>query len=149
MTIHRTNRTYQVLLPLVVLIVGTAAPVVAQDDPFAGALFPPEVVLRHSSDLGLDPGQFTAIKEEVRKAQSYFLDHQLDLQAEMGNLRKLVEARKVDESAALAQLDRVLALEREIKRTQVGLLVRIKNLLRPEQIEGLAHLPPEKPRSAN
>lgn len=142
----RTCRSLQCLLPLVAWLVLGAAPALPQDDPFAGALFPPDVVLRHSSDLGVDPAQFAAIKEEVRKAQSYFLDHELDLQAEMGKLRKLVEPASVDEAAVLAQLDRVLALEREIKRAQVGMLVRIKNLLRPEQLHRLAALTPEKPR---
>lgn len=115
-----------------------ALPALAEEDPFAGALFPPDLVFSRMSDLDLDAAQVTAIKEEVRMAQSYFLDRQLDLQAEMGKLRKSVEPARVDESATLAQLDRVLALEREIKRAQVGLLVRIKNLLRPEQQERLA-----------
>jgi Spy/CpxP family protein refolding chaperone len=39
----------------------------------------------------------------------------------------------VDESQTLAQLEKVLAAEREIKREQVTLLVRIKNKLTPEQ----------------
>jgi hypothetical protein len=136
-------------LPILLLLALPAMislPALAQEDPFAGALFPPELVLRHTTELGLDAAQFTAIKEEVRKAQSYFLDHQLDLQAEVGKLRQRVEPASVDEAAALAQLDRVLALEREIKRAQIGLLVRIKNLLRPDQLQRLAALAPARPR---
>jgi Spy/CpxP family protein refolding chaperone len=123
-----------------------SAPAMADEDPFAGALFPPELIFSRMSELGLDAAQVTAIKEEIRKAQSLFLDRQLDLQAEMGRLRRSVEPATVDESATLAQLDRVLALEREIKRAQVGLLVRIKNLLRPDQQRQLAALTRERPR---
>jgi Spy/CpxP family protein refolding chaperone len=45
----------------------------------------------------------------------------------------LVKQPRVDEQQVLAQLEKVLALEREIKRAQVTLLVRIKNNLTPEQ----------------
>lgn len=37
------------------------------------------------------------------------------------------------EQQALAQLDKVLDVEREVKRAQIGLMVRIKNKLTPEQ----------------
>src|SRR5271169_6710035 len=39
----------------------------------------------------------------------------------------------MDEQQALAQLEKVLAAEREIKREQVTLLVCIKNILTPDQ----------------
>ena len=39
----------------------------------------------------------------------------------------------MDEQEALAQLDKVLATERDIKREQITLLVRIKDKLTPEQ----------------
>lgn len=143
----RKGRSLRIpILLLLALPAIISSPGLAQEDPFGGALFPPDLVLRHSTDLGLDATQFTAIKEEVRKAQSYFLDHQLDLQAEVGKLRKMVEPAAVDEAAALAQLDRVLALEREIKRAQVGLLVRVKNLLRPDQLQRLAPFASERQR---
>jgi Spy/CpxP family protein refolding chaperone len=39
----------------------------------------------------------------------------------------------VDEAQVLEQVDRILTLEREIKRAQMGLMVRIKNTLTPAQ----------------
>jgi Spy/CpxP family protein refolding chaperone len=45
-----------------------------------------------------------------------------------------------DEQQVLAQLEKVLAAEREIKRPQVMLLVRIKNKLTPEQQGKLSEL---------
>jgi len=44
-----------------------------------------------------------------------------------------VKQPRVDEQQVLAQLEKVLAAEREIKKEQVTLLVRIKNELTPEQ----------------
>jgi Spy/CpxP family protein refolding chaperone len=44
----------------------------------------------------------------------------------------------VDETAVLDEVDRILNLEREIKRAQVGLMVRIKNTLTPQQQAKLA-----------
>jgi len=43
----------------------------------------------------------------------------------------------VNEQQALAQLDKVLEVEREIKRLHIGLAVRLKNRLTPEQQEQL------------
>ncbi len=146
---NRTNRLPHFRLPhfgallgvlLSAFLVLPAAPARAEDDPFAGALFPPDLVLRHMTDLGLDADQISAIKDEVRQAQSFFLDRQVELQTEMGRLRELIEPARPDEDAVLAQLDRVLELERGIKRAQIGLLVRIKRLLRPEQQETLRTL---------
>jgi Spy/CpxP family protein refolding chaperone len=50
-----------------------------------------------------------------------------------GKAGSLVKHPRVEEQEALAQLEKVLAIEREIKRAQVTLLVRIKNKLTPEQ----------------
>jgi Spy/CpxP family protein refolding chaperone len=45
----------------------------------------------------------------------------------------LLKQPKADEAQVAAQLDKVLAAEREIKRAQISLLVRIKNDLTEEQ----------------
>lgn len=110
------------------------------DDPFAGALFPPELVMRHGDDIGLDAAQRDAIKQAVQEAQPRFVEHQFDLQAELGRLRKVLAPARVDEEAVLEHLDRILAVERELKRAQIGLLVRIKNLLSADQQRRLAEL---------
>jgi Spy/CpxP family protein refolding chaperone len=113
------------------------------DDPLARHLFPPERVMGHAQEIGLDDTQRTAIRKEVQKAQSKFLDLQFDIQTEMETMVRLVKENKVDEPKVLAQLDRVLALEKEIKKTQISLLVRIKNTLTPAQQAKLAEMPRE------
>jgi len=49
-----------------------------------------------------------------------------------------VKPEHVDAPAALAQLDRLLDAEREMKRTQVEFMLAIKNQLTPEQQKKLA-----------
>ena len=129
-------------LLLVVALAGAtlAPPVRAADDPLAGAFFPPELVMRHLVEIGLDEAQQNGIKQAIGRAQTIFLDRQLEMQTELGKLQALVRPPRVDAAAAIEQLDRVLALEREVKRAQIGLLVEIKNLLRPEQQQRLAAL---------
>jgi len=72
---------------------------------------------------------------------------QSKLQDEMEKLVILIKQPRVDEQQVLTQLEKVLAAEREIKRQQVTLLVRIKNKLTPEQQAKLFELrskPPTK-----
>jgi Spy/CpxP family protein refolding chaperone len=110
------------------------------DDPIAQNLFPPELVMKYHQEINLDEGQSKAIKEAIQKAQAKFLDMQWDMQAETQKLAQLLKARPVDESAVLAQVDQVLNREREIKRTQISLLVRIKNVLTDAQQNKLMEL---------
>ena len=109
-------------------------------DPIADNLFPPELVMRHSGDLSLDERQRNAIREAVQQAQSRFTDLQFELQPEAERMGRLLQSRPVDETAVLAQADRIMGLEREIKKTHLALLVRIKNQLSAGQQEKLAAL---------
>ncbi|MFY9821830.1 MAG: periplasmic heavy metal sensor [Thermoanaerobaculia bacterium] len=110
-----------------------AEPAGPRDDPIAKAVFPPELVMKYSQEINLDERQRTAIKENVQKAQSKFVDVQFELQTESQKLARLLQAKPADEAAVLSQVDKVLALEREVKRTQIALVVRIKNLLTDAQ----------------
>ena len=111
------------------------------DDPFARYLFAPDRVMSHSLEIGLQDTQKIAIRDEVQKAQGKFLDKQFELQAESEKMVKLLQAPSIDETRVLAQVDQILALEKEIKKTQVSLLVRIRNILTPEQRAKLADIP--------
>jgi Spy/CpxP family protein refolding chaperone len=110
------------------------------DDPIAQNLFPPELVMKYRQEINLDEGQSRAIKDAIQKAQSKFLDMQWDMQSEAGKLVQLLKARPVDENAVLAQVDQVLNREREIKKAQISLLIRIKNLLTDAQQNKLMEL---------
>ncbi len=117
---------------------GPAPP--SSPDPIADKLFPPELVMQYRQEIDLTETQSKAIKEEIRQAQGKFLDMQWNLQSETEKLVLLLKADRVDEGATLAQLDKVLDREREIKKTQISLLVRIKNLLTGPQQNKLMEL---------
>jgi Spy/CpxP family protein refolding chaperone len=104
-----------------------------QPDPIGENLFPPELVMQYQQAISLTEEQKNLIKAEILKAQPRFTELQWQLQSEAETLAGLLKAPKSDEQQVLAQLDKILALEREIKRTQFTLAVRIKNSLTLEQ----------------
>jgi Spy/CpxP family protein refolding chaperone len=110
------------------------------DDPMRDVLFPPEVIMQHQQAVGLSDEQKNTLKTEVRQAQTKFTELQWTLQDEVERLVALLKQPKVDEKQAAAELDKVLAAEREIKRTQLMLLIRIKNNLTPPQQTQLREL---------
>ncbi len=107
------------------------------EDPLARHLYAPEKILGHAEELGLSDSQRQLIRDEVHKAQSRFLDLQFEMQPESEKLVSLVREKPVPEAKVLAQVDRILALEKEIKRTHLSLLIRLKNSLTPAQLARL------------
>ena len=131
------------LLCVCLMILGMANGIGAQQpeqDPIGQSFFAPELVIQHQEAIGLSGDQKDSLKTEIRQAQLKFTELQWKLQDEMEKLVSLVKQNHVDEQQVLAQLDKVLAAEREVKREQVTLLVRIKNKLTPEQQGKLAEL---------
>ena len=110
------------------------------DDPLARLLFDPQLVLKHAQALGLQPAQRTTIVNAIKEAQGDILDLQLQMAERYQDLVKAMEAPRVDEAASVAQADKVLTLERDLKRTQLQLLIRIKNALTREQQDRLQEL---------
>ena len=109
-------------------------------DPVAEELFPPDLVMQYHQEINLTESQSRAIRDEIQKAQAKFVDMQWDLQSETEKLVLLLKARPADEVAVLAQVDKVLDRERVIKKTQMSLLVRIRNLLTEAQQSKLMEL---------
>ena len=103
----------------------------AQD--FGRHLFPPELIMQHQQKIGLRPEQRTAITQAIQQLQSTVVDLQWRMQDEAQKLSELVQQPTVKEADALAQVDRVLAVEREIKRAHITMLIRVKNTLTREQ----------------
>ena len=102
-------------------------------DPLAGNLFPPELVMRYRQELALTDEQRAAIRDESIKASTRFNELQWQMQDEMETMSDLMKNAVVNEQQAIAQLDKILNIEREVKRTQLGLSIRIKNKLTTEQ----------------
>jgi Spy/CpxP family protein refolding chaperone len=110
------------------------------DDPLAGYLFPPELVIAHQQEIGLTDAQRTAIQTAMKAAQAKFIDLQFQMSAEVEKVQRLVQSPVVDEAKTLEQVDRVLNAEREIKHAQLTLMIRIKNQLTEQQQTALGKL---------
>ena len=102
-------------------------------DPIGQNLFPPDLVFSQAEAIGLTDAQKTSIQSAVLNAQSRFVEFQPRLQQAMQTMVRSIAQSRVDESRVLSQLEKVLSVEREIKRTQIGLMIRIKNVLTVEQ----------------
>ena len=102
-------------------------------DPVARYLYPPELVMAHQQAISLSDKQRVAIQDLVKDVQSKALESQLKLAAAGEKLSHALASAVIDEASVLQQVDQVLASEREVKRAQMTLLVRIKNQLTPAQ----------------
>jgi Spy/CpxP family protein refolding chaperone len=115
----------------------------AGEDAMAKLLFDPQLVLRFAKEISLQPAQRTALVNAMKEAQGDMLDLQLQMAERHEELLKAMEALRVDETAALALVDKVLELEREMKKEQLQLLIRTKNALTREQQDRLRELKKE------
>lgn len=110
------------------------------NDPMGKAFFPPELVMQNQDAINLTEAQRNSISKEMQNAQSEFMTLQWDLSKETEKLKLLIEKERPGEASVLEQLDRMLAIENKIKKRQITLLIRIKNLLSHEQQEKLQQL---------
>ena len=106
-------------------------------DPLADLMFPPDMIMGHARQLNLTEDQKAFMRSEIQKTTATFQDLQWKLQDQMELLQETMKSTTVNEQQALAQLDKVLDIEREIKRLHIGLAVRLKNRLTPEQQDQL------------
>lgn len=110
----------------------------------ADEMFPPEMIMAHQRELALTDEQKAFMRGEINKTSARFNDLQWQLQDAMEALHDAMRANQVNEQQALAQLDKVLDAEREIKKLHMGLAIRIKNALTPEQQEKLQNMRHER-----
>ena len=111
-----------------------------QPDPIGENFFPPELVMHNQQAIGLSEEQRNYISAEIQKTHEKFTNLQWQLANELETMSSLVKQDQVDEAQTLAQLDKILDLERDIKRTHIALAVRIKNRLTSEQQSRLREL---------
>jgi Spy/CpxP family protein refolding chaperone len=116
------------LLPL-----GAASGDDSHADPLAGAFFPPELIVQAHDQIGMSQEQLEAFRAQVQKAQPRSDELRQRLESETAALAALAKQERVDEPALMAQLDKVLDAERDLKHLHMGLLATIKNLLTPDQ----------------
>ena len=139
-------RTMRTMLMLTVLLVGSTAPAAAQsdppvqNDPLFSVLFPPELIMQHRRAIGLTDEQRDAISRMIQDLQGRVVRLQWELLDQVQRLTDTLEGTRVDLDLALDQMSDVLDTEKDIKESHLELLVRIKNLLTPEQQATLTRL---------
>lgn len=126
----------RIILLALVLCLTTAPSAGAQaktDDAFARAMFDPQFVLKHAQAIALTTTQRRAVLDELKTAQIALAPLQADMAEPAMELQELIEGTRIDEAKALAKIDRVLKLENEVKKAQAVFIIRVKNILTPEQ----------------
>ncbi len=124
-----------VTMALALLLAG-ASPADGQakpDDAFARAFFDPQLVLKHSQALGLTPAQRRSILDELKATQIALAPLQADMAEPAMELAELIENTRVDEAKAMSKIDQVLRIENEVKKRQAIFVIRVKNILTPDQ----------------
>ena len=97
-------------------------------------LYPPDIIMRHQQTLGISADQRREMAQAVKQFQSDVAELQWTLQSEQQTLKQMLESPRVDADTAIAQADKVLALENQFKSAHFRLLIVIKNALTEEQV---------------
>ena len=121
------------LLAATVLLTATAN-AADQKDVFKGKLFAPNIILENREELQLSKDQFTAIRKAVVEVQAGVAEHEWDMQEAYQALMLELDKSPIDESRVLDHVGKALQAENQVKKKQVAMLVRLKNLLTAEQV---------------
>jgi Spy/CpxP family protein refolding chaperone len=100
---------------------------------FSQHLYAPELIMQNQGRLRITESQREAILQEISKVQATATQVQWRVSEESEKLNQLLERENVQESEVLAQADRLMNGETAVKRAQLSMLIRIRNLLTPEQ----------------
>jgi Spy/CpxP family protein refolding chaperone len=112
---------------------------------FLRQLFVPTVVMRNQTEIGLTDAQRDAITREMNATHERTLALRWQLESKSAALEKVLATDTIDEQAAMAQAGELMRLEEQMKRNHLELLIRVKNVLTPEQQAALRKLSPRGP----
>lgn len=123
-----------ILLASTCLCVGTAVAAGPKEDVFKGKLFAPNVILENQAELSLSKQQFTEIRKAVVEVQANVAEYEWDVGEAYRNIMAELDKTPIDEATVLEHVAAALRAENEVKKLQVAMLVRLKNLLTEDQI---------------
>lgn len=102
-------------------------------DPLADALYPPELIMAHQSEIGISDKQRQAIISAIQDMQKKMVSLQWSMQGARETLVGILRKPKVDQSKAMTAAGHVMDIEANVKKAHLELLVRIKNQLTEKQ----------------
>jgi hypothetical protein len=123
-----------ILLACTCLGVTTVAAKEPKDDVFKGKLFAPNVILENQAELELSKQQFTDIRRAVVDVQANVAEHEWDVREAYQSILAELDRAPIDEVQVLEYVDAALRAENEVKKLQVAMLIKLKNLLTAEQV---------------
>ncbi len=124
---------------LFVLCIGTAEANGA-GDVFRGKLFPPNLILENQDELELSRDQFTSIREAVVQVQANVAEHEWDMREAYLRIMDELDAEQIDEDRVIEIANEALLAENEIKKQQMAMLIRVRNILTDDQVAYLRSL---------
>lgn len=104
-----------------------------EPDPFTDVFFAPEFIMQHRRAIDLEDEQRDAITGVIQEFQGRAVSSQFELLDEVQTLVEILSDPDIDLDRAMDQVDQFLDTENNVKRAQFELLIRIKNILTPEQ----------------
>ncbi len=114
---------------------------------FMEHLLLPQFIMRYQGEIELSDEQRDAISATIADTQSKIVDLRWQSEAASQKLAKLLAVHPIDETQALTQADEVLRLEEQLKRTNLAMLIAVRNKLTAEQQKTLEGLRPmQRPR---
>jgi Spy/CpxP family protein refolding chaperone len=105
----------------------------SEGDQLERDLYPPELIMRSQGSVGLTEEQRKAIRENMQQCMTKFTDLQWQAGAQADVVSGLLKGERIDEAKVLAEVDKLVDMENQIKRLRLAALIKIKNLLTPEQ----------------
>lgn len=113
---------------------GTAVAADNKEDPFKGKLFAPNVILENQAELGLTKDQFTEIRATVIEVQGNVAEYEWDMREAYLKLMAELDKSPISEDRVLEHAEVAMLAENQVKKHQMAMLVRLKNLLTADQI---------------
>ncbi|WP_026966610.1 Spy/CpxP family protein refolding chaperone [Algoriphagus terrigena] len=110
---------------------------IADPNIFKDKIYTTTNLMEVKDDIELTDAQVAKIKKLHADNAGSFSTLKWDLDDATAKLKKILDQPKIDAAAASKQMDEVLRLENQMKKTQLNTMVSIKNELTPEQITKL------------
>ena len=132
------------LLTMSLLGAGAALAQTPKEDVFKGKLFAPDIILKQQVALDLTKEQFTEIRAAVVEVQSGIAEHEWDMREAYQALMLELDKSPIDEDEVLKYATTALMAENQVKKKQMTMLVRLKNLMTAKQIAYLESVVREK-----
>jgi len=135
-----------ILLALTIMFlgVGVAFAENLKADVFKGKLFAPNIILEQQAELHLTKQQFTEIRAAVVEVQSGVAGYEWDMREAYQALMLELDKAPISEAEVMKHANKALLAENQVKKKQMSMLIKLKNLLNPEQIAYLEALATEK-----